>query len=110
MQTKAVPETTQRYLTYEELYNNTRNAQNNEAILAWHMLGKKLHSDEDPRLSLRVRVVSVTENFCERFPYELAKNLLMMYLELSVSMISYGCLASTKYGLSKYYNQYYQKS
>ena len=54
MQTKAVPETTQRHLTYEELYNNARNAQNNEAIPAWHMLGKKLRSDEDPRLSLRV--------------------------------------------------------
>ena len=39
------------------------------------MLGKKLRSNEDPRLSLRVRVVSVTENFYERFPHELVKKL-----------------------------------
>ena len=60
---------------YEELYNNTHNAQNNEAILTQHILNKKLHSDEDPKLSLRVQVVSVTENFCQRFPHELAKKL-----------------------------------
>src|SRR5205807_7781427 len=51
------------------------NAQNNKAILTWHILSKKLHSDEDPKLSLRVQVVSVTENFCQRFPHELAKKL-----------------------------------
>ena len=60
---------------YEELYNNTHNAQNNEAILTQHILNKKLHSDEDPKLSLRVQVVSVTENFCQRFPHELVKKL-----------------------------------
>ena len=49
---------------YEELYNNACNAQNNKAILTWYILSKKLHSNEDPKLFLRVRVVSVTENFC----------------------------------------------
>ena len=75
MQTKAISETTQRHLTYKELYNNAYNAQNNEAILTWHILGKKLHSNEDPKLFLRVWVVSVVKNFCQGFPHELAKKL-----------------------------------
>jgi len=39
------------------------------------MLGKKLHRDEDPKLSLKVRVLSITEKFCERFPHVLARTL-----------------------------------
>ena len=58
---------------YEELYNNAHNTQNNEAIPTQYILSKKLYSNKDPKLSVRVRVVSITENFCQGFPYELAK-------------------------------------
>src|SRR3954466_13659244 len=55
---KVVPETAQKPRTYEELYLDASNARNNEAIDSWHMVGKKLRCEEDPKVSLKARVIS----------------------------------------------------
>src|SRR3954447_2534332 len=61
--------------TYEQLYIHASNASKNKAIYAWHMLGKKLHTDEDPKKALKAREMAVSKLFAETFPHVLAKTL-----------------------------------
>jgi hypothetical protein len=61
--------------TYEQLYIHARNAHGNEATYAWHMLGKKLRNDEDPKKSLKLREILVSKLFAEKFPHAVTKNL-----------------------------------
>src|SRR3954451_18069590 len=59
--TRAIPETVQEPKTYEQLYIYASNVSKNEAIYAWHMLGKKLCTDEDPKKALKVREMAVSK-------------------------------------------------
>src|SRR3954465_13241175 len=52
MQTAVLPETIQeKDQTFQKLYQTASKARKNEAILAWHRLGMKLRSNEDPEIS-----------------------------------------------------------
>lgn len=51
-QIQVIPETVEEMpKTYEELYHIACNARKNDAIYAWHMLGRKLRTDEGPGIS-----------------------------------------------------------
>ena len=55
LQVKMMPETLQKLTTYEELYINASNANKNESTYAWHILGKKLRNDEDPKKTSKIK-------------------------------------------------------
>ena len=65
---RAIPEIVQEPKTYEQLYIHASNARKNEAIYAWHLLGKKLRTDEDLRKAQKAREMAVSKLFAEKFP------------------------------------------
>ena len=75
MQVKVMPETLQKLTTYEELYINASNASKNKSTYAWHILGKKLRNDEDPKKTLKSREMSVSTFFRKIFPHVTEKNI-----------------------------------
>ena len=75
LQVKVKPEALQKLTTYEELYINASNANKNESTYAWHILGKKLRNDEDPKKPVRSREISVSTLFREKFPHVTEKNI-----------------------------------
>jgi hypothetical protein len=74
-QVQVIPETLQEPKTYEQLYIHASNAPKKEAIYAWHMLSRKLRTDEDPRKAQKAREMTVGKLFSEKFPHISAKTL-----------------------------------
>src|SRR5437588_7753988 len=74
-QVQVIPKTLQEPKTYEQLYIHASNAPQKEAIYAWHMLGRKLRTDEDSRKAQKAWETTVCKSFSEKFPHLSAKTL-----------------------------------
>ena len=66
-QVQVIPKTLQKPKTYEQLYIHASNAPQKEAIYAWHMLGRKLYTDEDSRKAQRLEKQLFLNCFSKNF-------------------------------------------
>src|SRR5437588_7787678 len=74
-QVQVIPKTLQKSKTYEQLYIHVSNAPQKEAIYAWHMLDRKLCTDEDSRKAQKAWEMTICKLFSKKFPHLSAKTL-----------------------------------